>query len=196
MMAPERFFAGPHWQRGKLPGRSSPTLRRDRSVFERRSLWTCCRGRHLIVARLTKAGRAQRLPSSSLVFEAALGHSGGDAAARDHRARPGARRWRACACPCAEELRHATRAGGACDARHARRRDALFGHAAGLRCRVLLVRGMPYRSRSARDFCRRTVDPRRSDRPRPRRARCAHPRPSADPLRHSVNRYRLDAAFG
>ena len=91
----------------------------------------------------------------------------------------------------AEELRHAAGARGARDARYPRGRDALFGHAAGLRRRALFARRMPHRSRPARAVCRRAADPRRSDRARPGRLRIVVRCPSADPIRCSVDRYRL-----
>src|SRR5438128_2284556 len=53
---------------------------------------------------------------------------------------------------------------------------------------------MPHRSWSPRPLCRSPIDPRRGDRPRPSRALGAVPRPSADPLGHSLDRHRLGAA--
>src|SRR5271157_3635696 len=129
-----------------------------------------------------------------LVFRAALGHSGDDAAARCDRSGSRPPRRRPCPCPRAEGLWHAADAGCARHLDQPRRRDALFRDAAGLRRRALLLCGVPHRSRPARALCRGAADPRRGDRPRPDRAFRAVPCAPADPLGPAVDRHRLGAA--
>ena len=70
-----------------------------------------------------------------------------------------ARRRRPCACACAEALWHAARARRPRDADHARSRNAVFGHAAGLCRRTVRFRRMPYRSGAAGAVCRGAADP-------------------------------------
>src|SRR5690348_5758929 len=65
----------------------------------------------------------------------------GDAARRSDYPRPGPRRRRPRACPCAEALRDAADLRDPADADRARPRNAVFGHAAGLCRRALPFRG-------------------------------------------------------